>query len=46
MKKLIPLLLLLALALSGCRFMAVETGSVRVEAPTATPRAQSDETKN
>jgi hypothetical protein len=33
MKKLIFLLILSALALSGCRFAVVETGSVRI-APT------------
>ena len=49
---LIPLLLALSVALSGCRFAVVETGSVRVETPTAAPRAadeapaQSVETKN
>ena len=33
-KKLIWLLLLTALLLSGCRFAVIETGSVRVEAQT------------
>ena len=37
--KLMALLLLVLLLLSGCRFAVVETGSVRVETPTATPRA-------
>ena len=49
MRRLAPLLamlLLTALLLSGCRFAAVETGSVRIETPTATPEAtrQPDET--
>ena len=35
--KLAVLLLILALLLSGCRFAAVETGTIRVEAPTAIP---------
>ena len=36
---LIPLLLALALMLSGCRFAVVETGGVRVETPTEAPSA-------
>jgi len=35
--RLILMLLALALALAGCRFVVVETGAVRVEAPTAVP---------
>ena len=35
--KLSLLLLALTLLLAGCRFAAVETGTVRVEAPTAVP---------
>ena len=31
------MLLMLALVLSSCRFVVVESGSVRVEAPTPTP---------
>ena len=30
-------LLALTLLLAGCRFAVVESGSVRIEAPTATP---------
>ena len=35
--KLAALLLILTLLLSGCRFAAVETDTIRVEAPTAVP---------
>ena len=35
--KLLALLALAALALSGCRFAVVETGSVRIEAPARAP---------
>lgn len=38
-KRLWIVLLLAALALSGCRFAVVESGEVRVEAPAATPEA-------
>lgn len=34
---LVVILLLLTLLLSSCRFVVVESGSVRVEAPTPTP---------
>ena len=37
-KKLITLLLLTALLLSGCRYAVVETGSVRVEAGSSEAR--------
>ena len=33
-------LLALTLLLSGCRFAAVETGTVRVEAPTPPPQGE------
>ena len=41
MKRLLAVALLLAalLALGGCRFAVVESGSVRIEAPTPTPEA-------
>ena len=35
----LALAVLAALALSGCRFAVVESGSVRIEAPTPTPEA-------
>ena len=41
-KLLIPLLFVAALALSGCRFAIVETGSVRIETPTAAPSAEDE----
>ena len=37
--KIAVLLALILLALSGCRFAAVETAGIRVETPTSTPRA-------
>ena len=37
--KIAVLLALILLALSGCRFAAVETAGIRVETPTAAPRA-------
>ena len=39
MKRIVFTLILAALALllAGCRFAVVESGSVRIEAPTATP---------
>ena len=39
------LLALLALLLAGCRFAAVETDSLRVETPTAAPRAEQKEAR-
>lgn len=33
------LLVLVALTLSACRFAVVESGNVRIEAPTPTPEA-------
>ena len=46
--RLAALLALLALLLSGCRFMVVESDSLRVSTPTATPGAGEDavETQN
>ena len=38
--KLSLMLLTLVLLLSGCRFAAVETGTIRVEAPTAVPEEE------
>ena len=38
---LLALLVLAALALGGCRFVVLESDSVRVEAPTRQPREQS-----
>ncbi len=35
----LALAVLAALALSGCRFAVVESGSVHIEAPTPTPEA-------
>lgn len=36
---LLTLLTILALLLSACRFVVVESGSVRIEAPTPSPTA-------
>lgn len=46
MRNLALLLLATALLLSGCRFAAVEMGTVRVEAPVATREAERTVTEN